>query len=36
MIEQFKREGTRRATPYQTLICMWLKARLDAETKRPS
>jgi predicted DNA binding CopG/RHH family protein len=31
MIDALKREGARRAIPYQTLIRMWLKERLDAE-----
>jgi hypothetical protein len=31
MIERLKREGARRELPYQTLIRMWLKERLDAE-----
>ena len=32
MIEALKDEAARRALPYQTLIRMWLKERLDAET----
>lgn len=32
MIEQLKGEAARRSLPYQTLIRMWLKERLDAET----
>ncbi|MBA2449873.1 MAG: hypothetical protein H0V51_17760 [Chloroflexi bacterium] len=32
MIDQLKHEAARRALPYQTLIRMWLKERLDAET----
>lgn len=36
MIEALKREGGRRALPYQTLIRMWLKERLDAESREPS
>jgi predicted DNA binding CopG/RHH family protein len=36
MIDQLKREAARRALPYQTLIRMWLKERLDAETKKAS
>ena len=35
MIDRLKREATRRALPYQTLIRMWLKERLDAETREP-
>jgi predicted DNA binding CopG/RHH family protein len=31
MIDQLKREAARRSLPYQTLIRMWLKERLDAE-----
>lgn len=31
MIEALKRQATRRALPYQTLIRMWLKERLDSE-----
>jgi CopG antitoxin of type II toxin-antitoxin system len=33
MIDRLKREAARRAIPYQTLIRMWLKERLDAETR---
>ena len=33
MIDQLKHEAGRRALPYQTLIRMWLKERLDAETR---
>lgn len=33
MIGQLKREAARRALPYQALIRMWLKERLDAETR---
>ncbi len=32
MIDALKQAGARRALPYQTLIRMWLKERLDAET----
>ncbi len=32
MIGRLKGEAERRAIPYQTLIRMWLKERLDAET----
>ena len=32
MIDQLKHEAARRVLPYQTLIRMWLKERLDAET----
>lgn len=32
MIERLKDEASRRALPYQTLIRMWLKERLDAES----
>jgi predicted DNA binding CopG/RHH family protein len=35
MIGQLKREAARRALPYQALIRMWLKERLDAETREP-
>ena len=35
MIEALEREAARRALPYQTLIRMWLKERLDAETREP-
>ncbi len=35
MIEALKHEGGRRALPYQTLIRMWLKERLDAESREP-
>jgi predicted DNA binding CopG/RHH family protein len=31
MIAALKREGAWRALPYQTLVRMWLKERLDAE-----
>jgi len=31
MIEDLKKSATRRALPYQTLIRMWLRERLDAE-----
>jgi hypothetical protein len=31
MIDALKREAARRGLPYQTLIRMWLKERLDAE-----
>ena len=31
MIESLRDEARRRALPYQTLIRMWLKERLDAE-----
>ncbi len=31
MIERLKREAATRAIPYQTLMRMWLKERLDAE-----
>ncbi|MFN8634207.1 MAG: CopG family antitoxin [Chloroflexota bacterium] len=34
MIDQLKQEATRRALPYQTLIRMWLKERLDAEASQ--
>ncbi|HTE83919.1 MAG TPA: CopG family antitoxin [Dehalococcoidia bacterium] len=33
MIESLKVEAARRSLPYQTLIRMWLKERLDAEGK---
>jgi len=33
LIDALKREAARRALPYQTLIRMWLKERLDAESK---
>ena len=33
MIDRLKDEAARRALPYQTLIRMWLKERLDAETR---
>ena len=33
MSDQLNHEATRRALPYQTLIRMWLKERLDAETR---
>ncbi len=35
MIDQLKHEAARRVLPYQTLIRMWLKERLDAETRQP-
>jgi predicted DNA binding CopG/RHH family protein len=35
MIDQLKGEAERRAIPYQTLIRMWLKERLDAEAREP-
>ena len=31
MLEALKREATQRAIPYQTLIRMWLKERLDRD-----
>lgn len=31
MLERLKHEAARRSLPYQTLIRMWLKERLDAE-----
>jgi predicted DNA binding CopG/RHH family protein len=31
MIDQLKTEADRRSLPYQTLIRMWLKERLDAQ-----
>jgi predicted DNA binding CopG/RHH family protein len=31
MIDELKRSASRRALPYQTLIRMWLRERLDAE-----
>jgi hypothetical protein len=31
MIDALKQEAARRALPYQTLIRMWLKERLNAE-----
>jgi predicted DNA binding CopG/RHH family protein len=34
MIDALKRAGAQRALPYQTLIRMWLKERLDAEHAR--
>ncbi|MBA2449346.1 MAG: hypothetical protein H0V51_15105 [Chloroflexi bacterium] len=33
MIEALKREATHRSLPYQTLIRMWLKERLDGEAQ---
>ena len=33
MIDRLKSEAARRSLPYQTLIRMWLKERLDAETR---
>jgi predicted DNA binding CopG/RHH family protein len=33
LIDALKREAAQRALPYQTLIRMWLKERLDAETR---
>lgn len=33
MIEALKEEASRRALPYQSLIRMWLKERLDAEAR---
>jgi predicted DNA binding CopG/RHH family protein len=33
MIEGLKRAAERRALPYQTLIRMWLKERLDADAR---
>jgi predicted DNA binding CopG/RHH family protein len=33
MIEALKREATHRSLPYQTLIRMWLKERLDGEAR---
>jgi predicted DNA binding CopG/RHH family protein len=36
MIEALKEQATHRALPYQTLIRMWLKERLDAETESHS
>ena len=35
MIDGLKDEAARRALPYQTLIRMWLKERLDAEVAPP-
>ena len=35
MIDALKQEATRRALPYETLIRMWLKERLDAEARVP-
>ena len=32
MIDRLKHAAARRALPYQTLIHMWLKEQLDAET----
>jgi hypothetical protein len=34
LIEALKREAAQRALPYQTLIRMWLKERLDAEARQ--
>jgi predicted DNA binding CopG/RHH family protein len=36
MIDVLKREAARRALPYQALIRMWLKERLDAEAQERS
>ena len=36
MIEALKEQGTQRSLPYQTLIRMWLKERLDAEQRNRS
>ncbi|HYU20139.1 MAG TPA: CopG family antitoxin [Chloroflexota bacterium] len=36
MIEALRVAAARRALPYQTLIRMWLKERLDAEAPRRS
>jgi predicted DNA binding CopG/RHH family protein len=33
MIDQLKAEAARRVLPYRTLIRMWLKERLDAQTR---
>ena len=33
MIDRLKSEAARRAVPYHTLIRMWLKERLDIETR---
>ncbi|MBI4496409.1 MAG: hypothetical protein HY689_00700 [Chloroflexi bacterium] len=33
MIDALKQEAARRELPYQTLIRMWLKERLDAESR---
>jgi predicted DNA binding CopG/RHH family protein len=33
MIDDLKRAAVRRALPYQTLIRMWLKERLDSEPR---
>ncbi len=33
MIDRLKSEAAQRTLPYQTLIRMWLKERLDAETR---
>jgi len=33
MIDRLKTEGERRSVPYQTLIRMWLKERLDSEAE---
>jgi predicted DNA binding CopG/RHH family protein len=35
MINALKLEAGKRALPYQTLIRMWLKERLDAEHTDP-
>jgi predicted DNA binding CopG/RHH family protein len=35
MIATLKREAAQRALPYQTLIRMWLKERLNAEGEKP-
>jgi predicted DNA binding CopG/RHH family protein len=35
MITTLKREAAKRALPYQTLIRMWLKERLNAEGEEP-
>src|SRR2546428_660580 len=34
MIDLLKHQADRRALPYQTLIRMWLKERLDAESQK--
>jgi len=36
MINRLKSEAARRSLPYQTLIRMWLKERLDTETQQLS
>jgi CopG antitoxin of type II toxin-antitoxin system len=36
MIDQLKSEAARRALPYQTLVRMWLRERLDTEAREPS